>query len=154
MCSKELCKLGHREVLEVGHEAHPTYVRSGCVHLASTELSSMHLRNEDVWKDFPADHKSDYDRDDGIIGYAWMARYTWKFLDAYLKADLDTMAFLKRPPGANGVPKHYLATEFRPAQGKRWRFRLPRVEAITKDLRDPIKYRRGLIRSDPLTRCG
>lgn len=85
--------------------------------LNHTEHGSMYQRNEDVWKDFPADHKADYDREDGIVGYAWMARYTWKFLDAYLKKDSDALAFLKRTPAENGAPKHYLATEFRPANG-------------------------------------
>jgi pimeloyl-ACP methyl ester carboxylesterase len=86
--------------------------------LNHTEFSSMYQRNEDIWKDYPADHKGDYNREDGMVGYAWMARYTWKFLDAYLKGDPDAMAFLKRTPAANGVPKHYLATEFRLAQYK------------------------------------
>jgi dienelactone hydrolase len=84
--------------------------------LNHTEHSSMYQRNEDVWKDFPATQKGDYDRDDGVVGYAWMARYTWKFLDAYLKNDPGAMAFLKRAPAKNGVPKHYMTTEFRPAR--------------------------------------
>jgi len=85
--------------------------------LNHTEHSSMYQRNEDVWKDFPATQKGDYDRDDGMVGYAWMARYAWKFLDAYLKKDSDAIAFLKRTPAENGVPKHYMTTEFRPARG-------------------------------------
>jgi dienelactone hydrolase len=52
----------------------------GFVH---TEHSSMYQRNEDIWKGFAADHKADYEREDGITGYAWLARYTLQFLDAY-----------------------------------------------------------------------
>jgi hypothetical protein len=89
--------------------------------LNHTEHSSMYQRNENVWKDFPATQKGDYDRDDGMVGYAWMARYTWKFLDAYLKNDSGAMAFLKRAPAENGVPKQYMTPEFRPAAV--WRLR-------------------------------
>jgi tetratricopeptide (TPR) repeat protein len=86
----------------------------GFVH---TEHSSMFQRNEDIWKGFAADHKADYGREDGITGYAWIARYTLQFLDAYLKHDAAAMAFLKKTPAENGVPRHFLAVNYRPAKG-------------------------------------
>lgn len=86
----------------------------GLVHV---EFSSMYQRNEDVWKHFPADHKADYEREDGITGYAWVARYTLQFLDAYLKHDAAAMAFLKKTPAENGVPKHFMAVDYRAAKG-------------------------------------
>lgn len=55
--------------------------------LVHVEHSSMYQRNEDIWKNYPKNHKADYSRADGIVGYAWVARYTLEFLNAYLKHD-------------------------------------------------------------------
>src|ERR1700722_19942016 len=44
--------------------------------LVHTEHSSMYQRNEDIWKDYPSGRKADYSRADGVVGYAWIARYT------------------------------------------------------------------------------
>jgi len=86
----------------------------GMVH---TEFSSMYQRNEDVWKNFPEVQKADYGREDGITGYAWVARYTLQFLDAYLKHDAAGMAYLKKTPAQNGVPRHFMSVSYRPANG-------------------------------------
>ena len=72
--------------------------------MVHVEHSSMYQRNEDVWKNYAKHRKGDYSRADGIVGYAWVARYTLEFLDAYLKHDATAMAFLKRTPAENGVP--------------------------------------------------
>jgi dienelactone hydrolase len=60
--------------------------------MVHTEHSSMYQRNEDVWKSYMQQRKGDYTRADGIVGYAWIARYTVHFLDAYLKHDAAAMA--------------------------------------------------------------
>jgi len=86
----------------------------GLVHV---EHSSMYQRNEDVWKSFPEQAIADYDRADGIAGYAWIARYTVHFLDAYLKRDAAAMAWIKKTPAANGAPNHFLSASYRPAEG-------------------------------------
>lgn len=86
----------------------------GMVH---TEYSSMYQRNEDTWKEFPSFEKADYGREDGISGYAWMARYTLAFLNAYLKHDATAQAWLKKTPAENGVPQHLLSTSFREGSG-------------------------------------
>jgi dienelactone hydrolase/predicted negative regulator of RcsB-dependent stress response len=86
----------------------------GLVHV---EYSSMYQRNEDIWKEFPAAQKADYGREDGITGYAWVARYTLKFLDAYLKHDSAATAYLTKTPAENGVPKHFMTVNYRPAKG-------------------------------------
>jgi pimeloyl-ACP methyl ester carboxylesterase len=86
--------------------------------LSHAEMTSMGQRNQDVWRRIFGDNplvKADYDREDGITGYAWMARYTHKFLDAYLKHDEEAKAFLRRSPRENGVPRHAMATCFRAA---------------------------------------
>ena len=62
-------------------------------------------------------HKGDYEREDGIIGYAWIARYTLQFLDAYLKHEAAAMAYLKRTPAENGAPKHFMTVSYRAAKG-------------------------------------
>ena len=86
----------------------------GLVHV---EYSSMYQRNEDIWKGFSEQAIADYDRADGITGYAWMARYTVHFLDAYLKHDGGAMAWIKKTPAENGAPNHFLSASYRPAKG-------------------------------------
>jgi tetratricopeptide (TPR) repeat protein len=56
-------------------------------------------------------------RDDVDTGYAWMSRYTLKFLDAYLKHDQAAVAFLKQTPADNGVPRHVMEVTYRAAHG-------------------------------------
>ncbi len=85
--------------------------------LVHTEHSSMYQRNEDIWKDYPSSHKADYSRADGIVGYAWVARYTLEFLDAYLKQDAQAMAFLRKTPAEVGVPPHMMTEDFRAGKG-------------------------------------
>jgi tetratricopeptide (TPR) repeat protein len=85
--------------------------------LVHTEHSSMYQRNEDIWKDYPSSRKADYSRADGIVGYAWVARYTLEFLDAYLKHDAQAMAFLKKTPAEVGVPPHMMTVDFRAGKG-------------------------------------
>jgi tetratricopeptide (TPR) repeat protein len=86
----------------------------GLVHV---EHSSMYQRNEEIWKGFPEQQIADYDRADGIAGYAWIARYTVHFLDAYLKHDAAAMAWIKKTPAENGAPNHFLSASYRPAKG-------------------------------------
>ena len=62
-------------------------------------------------------HKADYTRADGIVGYAWVARYTLEFLDAYLKHDAQAMVFLKKTPAEAGVPPHMMTVDFRAGKG-------------------------------------
>jgi len=85
--------------------------------LVHTEHSSMYQRNEHIWKNYPRSHKADYTRADGIVGYAWVARYTLGFLDAYLKHDAQAMVFLKKTPAEAGVPPHMMTVDFRAGKG-------------------------------------
>jgi tetratricopeptide (TPR) repeat protein len=85
--------------------------------LVHVEHSSMYQRNETTWAGYAKDHKGDYSRSDGIIGYGWVARYTLHFLDAYLKHDASALSWLQQTPSQNGVPPHLMATDFRPAKG-------------------------------------
>jgi dienelactone hydrolase len=80
--------------------------------MAHPEFSSMFQRRETA-KRFAENQKADYGRDDANTGYAWVARYTVEFLDAYLKHDAAATAFLKRTPAENGVPKHFMDTHYR-----------------------------------------
>lgn len=100
--------------------------------LVHTEHSSVYQRNEDVWKGYVSDHKGDYSRSDGTVGYGWVARYTLEFLDAYLKHDAGAMAYLKKTPAENGVPPHMMTVDFRAAQGVPATFEALRVEAGEK----------------------
>jgi dienelactone hydrolase len=85
--------------------------------LVHTEFSSMYQRNEDMWNEFPHEQKADYSRDDGITGYAWFARYALHFVDAYLKHDAASLAYLKKTPAENGVPPHFMSVAVRTASG-------------------------------------
>jgi pimeloyl-ACP methyl ester carboxylesterase len=79
------------------------------------EFLSMSQRNERLWQlDFPRwQEEADYGREDGIIGYAWVARYTQKFLDGYLKRDAQALQYLRNKPAENGAPSHVMAVKFR-----------------------------------------
>jgi tetratricopeptide (TPR) repeat protein len=86
--------------------------------MAHTEFASMFQRNEQMWKSpSPENLKADYEREDGYTSYTWVARYTLQFLNAYLKHDAAALAYLKRKPAENGVPKHFMSADFRAAQG-------------------------------------
>jgi hypothetical protein len=58
---------------------------------------------------------ADYSLQEGAVSYNWAAWYTREFLDAYLKHDSVAMAFLRRTPSENEVPKHLIAATFRAA---------------------------------------
>jgi hypothetical protein len=86
------------------------------------QYGSMFQRNEDVWKDFhdpefPDRRKADYGREDGMTAYGCVARYTLQFLNAYLKQDAAAAAYLSRSPASNGVPRHFMEVNYRPAKG-------------------------------------
>ena len=84
--------------------------------LIHEEFSSLFQRDENVWKLFPENHKADYSRADGTIGYALIARYTLNFLNAYLKHDVAGAAFLEKTPTQNGAPLHTVQVRFRKAK--------------------------------------
>lgn len=86
----------------------------GMIHV---EYSSMYQRREDVWAGYAKQRKEDFEREDGITGYAWMARYTEAFLDGYLKGDPAGLGFLKKTAKENGVPPHFITPSFRAAKG-------------------------------------
>ena len=87
--------------------------------LVHPEFDSLSQRIENFWKyDFPHTQEADYGREDGMIGYAWVARYTREFLDAYLKHEAEALKFLRNTPAENGVPAHVLTMNFRAAQPK------------------------------------
>jgi len=99
---------------------HGDVVNVHMLRLTHAEYSSMFQRNDDVWWKLSNVYpmmKADFDRQDGSTGYAWLARYTRQFLDAYLKGSAAAKSFLKRTPAENGVPKHHMAVEFREAAG-------------------------------------
>jgi dienelactone hydrolase len=85
--------------------------------LVHVEHSSMYQRNENTWTGYAKSHKGDYSRADGIVGYAWIARYTLEFLNAYLKHDARAMEFLKKTPADVGVPPHMMTVDFHAGVG-------------------------------------
>jgi hypothetical protein len=83
--------------------------------MAHPEFSSMFQRSENAQR-FAENQVADYGREDTNTSYAWVALYTLNFLDAYLKHDGSSNAFLEETPAANGVPKHFLSIKFSPAR--------------------------------------
>jgi pimeloyl-ACP methyl ester carboxylesterase len=83
--------------------------------MAHAEFSSMFQRRESAQR-FAENQVADYGRDDANTNYAWVALYTLKFLDAYMKHDASAKSFLEKTPAENGVPKHFMGITFRPAQ--------------------------------------
>jgi len=83
--------------------------------MAHPEFSSMFQRRESAQR-FAENQIADDEREDANTSYAWVARYALNFLDAYLKHDASAKAFLEKTPADNGVPKHFMAFKFRPAQ--------------------------------------
>ena len=83
--------------------------------MAHPEFSSMFQRRENAQR-FAENQIADYGREDANTSHAWVALYTLKFLDAYLKHDGSAKAFLEKAPAENGVPKHFVGVKFNPAQ--------------------------------------
>lgn len=79
-------------------------------------FSSLYQRNDIFWQEhFPEQQNADYGRDEAVVAYAWMARYTLAFLNAYIKNQPADVAFLKNVPVQNGVPRHFMAVSYRAA---------------------------------------
>jgi dienelactone hydrolase len=82
--------------------------------MSHPEFASMYQRKKNQ-QQFAEDQVADYGRDDANVSYAWVARYTLRFLDAYLKSDASATTFLKNIPTDNGVPKHFISAKFHAA---------------------------------------
>lgn len=85
--------------------------------LAHVNFTSKWQRDLYAWTDSPQFAAADYRREDGIVAYGWVARYTRAFLDGYLKHDSASIDFLKRTPADNGVPTHVMTVSYRPSEG-------------------------------------
>jgi pimeloyl-ACP methyl ester carboxylesterase len=83
--------------------------------MAHPEFSSMFQRRESAQR-FEENQVADYGRDDANTSHAWVALYLLSFLNAHLKHDGASKAFLARTPAENRVPKHFMGIIFRPAQ--------------------------------------
>lgn len=86
--------------------------------MSHIQFSSLYQRSERFRKEAQQFSPADYSLEEGAESYDWMARYTMEFLQAYLNHDAASMAFLKRTPAENNVPKHLIAASFRAASGK------------------------------------
>ena len=84
--------------------------------LDHVEFSSMYQRTEVTWRDYFTPN-ADYGPEYGISSYAWIARYTLKFLDAYLKRDTAAMTYLENTPAQNGASPHLFGVDYRHAKG-------------------------------------
>ena len=82
-----------------------------------TILSLMPMRHHDFASSnqrFAQDEAFDrYSRDEVAQAYGWVARYTRRFLDAWLKDDAAWRSFISNTPAANGAPAGMLTAEVR-----------------------------------------
>lgn len=60
---------------------------------------------------------TDYSKEELSTAAAWMETYTLRFLDAYLKGDAKSRAFLDLPAAKTGAPAHLLTTRVIHSQG-------------------------------------
>jgi tetratricopeptide (TPR) repeat protein len=85
--------------------------------MSHPQFNSRTQRNERFFQyEFAQQQLLDYDRNDGMVGYAWVARYTRAFLDDRLKGDAEARRFLAASPQENAVPAHTLQVEIRRAE--------------------------------------
>jgi hypothetical protein len=85
--------------------------------MSHPQFNSGTQRNERFFQyEFSEQQQADYDRQDGVVGYSWVARYTRAFLDDRLKGNTDARRFLEAVPRDNGVPAHTLSVEIRKAE--------------------------------------
>jgi tetratricopeptide (TPR) repeat protein len=63
------------------------------------------------------DEFGDYTRDDIALAHSWAARYTLRFLDAYLKHDAAGLAFVNNTPAANKAPPHMIVASVQRSKG-------------------------------------
>ena len=85
--------------------------------MSHSQFNSRTQRNERFFQyEFGQQQLLDYDRNDGIVGYGWVARYARAFLDDRLKGDATARRFLDARPQDNAVPAHTLYVETRAAE--------------------------------------
>ena len=77
-------------------------------------FSSLFDRSPKVWSTLS---QGDYSPEEISESYAWVARYTERFLAAWFKGDAAAQEFLAATPAKNGVRAHLLAVDRRPAKG-------------------------------------
>jgi dienelactone hydrolase len=58
-----------------------------------------------------------YDKDELSVANAWVETYVRRFLDAYLKGDAASRAFLDTPVAQTGAPRHLLAIDVSKSTG-------------------------------------
>jgi dienelactone hydrolase len=108
-----LSKADSAEVIRRRVQSYPTRMVYSDVYLATllpmahSDFSSWALRFDDIAAGSVTKPADVFD------GYRWGARYIRQFLDAYLKQDDRSRAFLKNAPEENGVPAGMLQIEVR-----------------------------------------
>lgn len=65
----------------------------------------------------PEERFGEYSREEALVAHGWMGRYVRAFLDAYLRNDAASLAFLRNKPAANEVPAHLLAVDVHRSEG-------------------------------------
>lgn len=83
--------------------------------ISHIQFSSLYQRSERFRKEGLQFVPADYSLHDGAESYNWMARYLLEFLEAYLQHDQAASKFIASSPAENGVPKHLISVNRRPA---------------------------------------
>jgi dienelactone hydrolase len=88
-------------------------VQARLLAISHIQFSTLYQRSERFRHEGMQFVPHGYTLEDGTLSYAWMARYTVEFLDAFLKGLPSSKDFLERNPSRNGVPAGLLQTSFR-----------------------------------------
>lgn len=59
---------------------------------------------------------TEYSKDEVSRAYGWVVRYVHQFLNAYLKQDVASLAFINNTPARNAVPAHMILAEIHRAE--------------------------------------
>jgi len=103
----------------------PNYATSPLNHMKYADLYFVKLAPMDHWnlntvfgQRLLADEDyGDYNKDELSVATAWMETYVLRFLDAYLKDDARSRAFLDVPASQTGAPAHLLTTRVTHSKG-------------------------------------
>jgi pimeloyl-ACP methyl ester carboxylesterase len=129
---------------------HADFVGVRMLGMSHPQFNSRTQRNERFFQyEFARQQLVDYDREDGIVGYSWVARYTRAFLDERLKDDAAARRFLEATPKDNGVPAHTLSVDIRAAEPLPFSFSDFQAEVVRRGFERLSEVRTQVLKAHP-----
>lgn len=97
----------------------------------------------------PEERFGDYSREEALLAHGWMGRYVRAFLDAYLRNDVSSLAFLRSKPALNSVPAHLLDVDVHKSEGAPPTLATMAMRYATQGHKNLETIYRDMSRSDP-----